>query len=404
MFRLLTVAPALVVLGCVQPSVPDAGSRTTITTIAGSNGAAGAFADGPAESARFDMPEGLALDPGGETLFIADSVNHVIRRFDLKTGEVTTIAGAPMQSGFADSDADGGARLHLPRNLVFAPDGRSLYFTDTGNSVIRRLELATGRVSTEFGTARSPGTDDGFGLSARFGKEGLFSPLPWGGGMVIDERTNPGPVMYVADSANQTIRAIDLVTRQVTTIAGRVGIEGALDGPALSATFNKPSGLMLIGTQLYITEANNLTIRRLDLDAGQVLTVAGKAPANPKHFCENISPVLPPECGSTDSTDGLEARFRFPFGVAPDGRGGFFVVDSHNNLIRRFDPVTSAVSTAAGTQLTVLHDLIHPSVDTGPDEAGTFSHPSHVVFFPPRTLYVADRSANCIRRVELAQP
>ncbi len=401
--RLSRLAVATLVLtNCAQPSVVDAGARTTLTTIAGSNGAAGAFADGPAAMARFDLPEGLALDPARENLFIADSVNHVIRRLELATGEVTTVAGTATQSGFADSDADGGTRLHLPRNLVFAPGGRSLYFTDTGNSVIRRLDLETRRVSTEFGVARSPGTDDGRGLNARFGKSGLFGALPWGGGLVIDEQNDAGPRMYVSDSANQTIRSIDLVTGDVVTIAGRAGVEGAADGPALSATFNKPSGLGLSGRNLFITEANNLTIRRLNLDTKQVITVAGKAPANPKHFCENVSPVLPPECGSIDSPDGLEARFRFPFGVEPDDRGGFFVVDSHNNLIRRFDPASSAVTTVAGTQLTVLHDLIHPSEDTGAGQEGTFSHPSHAVFLPPRTLYVSDRSANCIRRVELA--
>jgi sugar lactone lactonase YvrE len=402
-FVSFAVAATVVVLSsCVQPSEADAGTPTTIVTIAGANGAAGAFADGRAGEARFDLPEGLALDATGENLFIADSVNHVIRRLELATGEVTTIAGEPTQSGFADSDADGGARLHLPRNLVLAPGGRSLYFTDTGNSVIRSLELDGGRVSTVFGTPRSPGANDGRGLNARFGKSGLFGALPWGGGLVIDESDANRPLMYVADSANQLIRVINLVTGDVTTIAGRVGVEGAADGPALEATFNKPSGLALQGNALFITEANNLTIRRLELGTRQVLTVAGKAPENPKHFCENVSPVLPPECGSTDSPNGLEARFRFPFGVTPDDRGGFFVVDSHNNLIRRFDPASTAVTTVAGKQLTVLHDLIHPSEDTGPGQEGTFSHPSNAVFVPPRTLYVADRSANCIRRVELA--
>lgn len=382
---------------CDASSHHDAG-HPLIVTIAGANGAEGAFADGRGVEARFDGPEGLVLDPSGEQLYVADAVNHVIRRLSLATGEVVTIAGAPGASGFADSEADGGARLHLPRNLVLSPDGGGLFFTDTGNSVIRHLDLATSTVTTVFGVARSPGTDDGFGRNARFGKAGLFSPLPWGGGLVID----PNGVMYVADSANQTIRAIDLSTGGVTTVAGRAGVTGTANGPALEATFNKPSGLGLQGRALYITEANSLTIRRLDLDTRQVTTVAGKAPADPGHFCENVSPVLPPECGAIDSANGLEARFRFPFGMTPDGEGGFFVVDSHNNLIRSFDPATTAVGTVAGAQLTVLHDLPHPSEDTSASSPGTFSHPTHAVFVPPRTLYVADRSANCIKRVELA--
>ncbi len=378
--------PLLVACACSPaPAPPDAGTPTRITTLAGANGAAGAWADGTATEARFNMPEGLVLDPGGG-LVVADTANHALRRVDLATGAVTTLAGVPSEPGFADSDADGGARLFLPRNLALAPGGAAVYFTDTGNSVIRRFDFVTRAVTTEFGR------DGGFGRKSFFGVQA------WGGGLVLDPDAGR---LYVADSANQTIRAIDLATREVTTVAGTLGVEGAADGPAHSATFNKPSGLVLHGRALYITEANNLTVRKLDLDAREVSTVAGKAPPNPKYFCENISPVIPRECGAADAPNGRDARFRFPFGVAPHD-GGFFVVDSHNNLIRRFDFETTAVTTVAGTQGTVLDDLERPSVDTGPDEAGSFSHPSHVLFVAPRTLYVADRSANCIRRVELA--
>lgn len=392
--RLCLVA-LLALAGCVQPLTPDAGVQPSITTLAGGNGAPGGFLDGPFASARFAFPEGLALDAKKENLYVADSDNHVIRMLELASSRVTTVAGVGGQQGFADSSADGGARLRVPRNLVLAPNGKSLFFTDTGNLVIRRLDLETNVVTTEFGTPGAPGTDDG--LAAKFGRMGFFALQPWGGGMVID--TNG--VMYVADSANQTIRSIDLTTREVRTVAGRAGVEGSADGPATMATFNKPSGLGLAGGALYITEANNLTVRKLDLTTLTVSTVAGKAPANTKHFCEDISPVIPPECGSTDAPNGLDARFRFPFGMEPDGRGGFFIVDSHNNLIRRFDVATSAVTSVAGAQLTVIDDLPRPSLDTAPGQPGTFSHPSHAVFVPPKTLYVADRSANCIRRVEL---
>jgi sugar lactone lactonase YvrE len=400
MLRWLSV---FILVGCCpSPVGPDAGTAASLITVSGSNGAAGAWVDGPAGAARYNQPEGLALSADSAKLYVADSANHVIRQIELPTGVVSTLAGAATEFGFADSDVDGGARLSLPRNLVLAPGGRSLYFTDTGNSVIRRLDLDTNRVTTEFGTPGVPGSGDGVGRDAGFGRKGFLSVQPWGGGLIIDPSAPSGPLMYVADSANQTIRAVNLSTRAVTTLAGRAGIEGHLDGAALEATFNKPSGLVLSGRALYITEANNLTIRKLDLDSREVTTAAGKAPDNPKHFCENVSPVIPRECGSVDSVRGLEARFRFPFGVAPDDRGGFFLADSHNNLIRRFEIATGTVTTAAGTQQTVLDDLERPSKDTGENQPGTLSHPSHLVYVPPRTLYVADRSANCIRRVELA--
>jgi len=301
----------------------------------------------------------------------------------------------------APASAGGGPRC-LPRSLVLAPEGRTLSYTDTTHSVIRRLDLVTRRATTEYGSVRSPGADDGFGLSARFGRKGFLNAQPWGGGLVIDAQA-PGPLMYVADSANQTIRRVNLTTHEVTTIAGVVGVEGALDGPARMATFNKPSGLALQGGALYVTEANNLTVRKLDLTSLTVTTVAGKAPANTNHYCENIAEVIPPECEATDAPRGVDARFRFPFGVASDDQGDFFVVDSHNNLIRHFDVETTAVTTAAGVQETVLDDLERPSVDSTATRPGTFSHPTHALFVPPATLYVSDRSANCIRRVELVR-
>jgi sugar lactone lactonase YvrE len=373
-----------------------------ITTIAGKNSAEPGLADGDVAVARFHSPEGIVLDASGEHLFIADSNNHTIRKLTFATNQVITIAGVAGAAGRNDTISDNGnitvARLDTPRNLVMAPDGQHVYFTDTGNFAIRQLALASGTVSTLFGKLGVAGSTDGVASDARFGKSGFGNP--WGGGIAIRHDATSA-TMYVADSANQTIRAIDLATKQVTTIAGRPGVAGAVDGPGLTATFNKPSGLMISGTTLLVAEANNIDIRALDLVSGVVTTVAGKAPANPNHYCENISPALPLECGWIDSANGTTARFRFPFGTDSDGAGGFYVADSHNNVIRHFDAATGAVTTVAGVQATVLDDLSRASVDSAPGVAGTFSHPSHVAFRSPNVLYVADRSANCIRKVEL---
>ncbi len=382
-----------------SPPVADAGppGLQRIATIAGKNGESG-FADGDASTvARLAYPEGLLLDPAHTHLYIADVNNHAIRRLELATSKLTTVAGVGTFRGSNDTAPGAPARLHTPRNLVFDPSGTGIYFTDTGNYVIRRLDLASGSVTTLFGKPGAPGTTDGIGAAARFGASGTFSP--WGGGLAIDTTANR---MYVADSANQTIRAIDLATAEVKTIAGQVGVPGSADGIGLAASFNKPSGLALDGRGgLYVTEANNIDIRRIDLATMLVSTVAGKAPANPRHFCENISPVLPPECGANDAPVGRDARFRFPFGVAPDGKGSFYVVDSHNDLVRHFDTASTAVTTVAGVQRETLDDFPRPSEETTASQPGTFSHPSHAAFLPPNVLFVADRSASCIRRVEL---
>lgn len=412
--------PALTALVCLgfacgdsssTPKPPaDAGAGASgppakITTIAGKNGESN-FADGDAmTTARFAYPEGLVLDPAGANLYIADMNNHAIRRLELATNQVTTVAGVGQQRGAKDTSDDGGVfqpgQLNMPRSMVLDPSGTSIWFTDSGNHTIRQLDLATKKLTTAFGKVGEPGTADGVGDAARFGAEGILTP--WAGGIVIDSSDAKKPMMYVADSANQTIRSIDLTTREVKTIAGKAGVPGAADGVGTAATFNKPAGVAVDGKgKLYVAESNNIDIRLIDLATMNVTTVAGKAPDDPTHFCEQISPVQPPECDAIDAPSGRDARFRFPFGVAPDqNKTGFYVVDSHNNLIRHFDMTSTAVTTVAGVQSTVLDDYAKESDDTTPAHPGTFAHPTHTVFQAPNILYVADRSASCIRRVEL---
>ncbi len=377
---------------------PSISEPATIETFAGANNATPGYADGSLADARFNMPEGLVLDGTGDALYVADSLNHTIRKIDLSGGVVSTVAGVGTKRGTSDTESWAQpALLNVPRNLALSPDGETLYFTDTGNFVIRALDLASGAVSTRWGLAGQPGAIDGIGSEARFGA-GSFEP--WGGGIVIDAS---GEVMYVADSANQIIRAIQLESDEVTTIAGTNKTVGALDGPAEAALFNKPSGIALVGRTLYIAEANNIDVRALDLDTKTVTTVAGRAPADPAQFCESVSLVIPEECGDVDAAMGTDARFRFPFGVSVGPDDSLFIVDSHNNLVRRFDTKTTAVGTSAGSQLTVLDDIPRPSTDSSPGAAGTFSHPTHAVFAPPDLLYVADRSANCIRLATMDQ-
>lgn len=376
-----------------------------ILTFAGKNAPDLAFADGSAQSARFAMPEGLALDTKRNALYVADSGNHAVRRVDLATGAVTTIAGVGTVRGKVDSqEVDGMRRAALfdtPRSLVLAPGGDALYVTDTGNHAIRRIDLTTTAVTTPFGKLGEAGASDGNGTSARFGLAGFGNP--WPGGLAVEAKRDPNrPTLYVADSANHTLRAIDLSTSEVRTVAGAPNGLGHADGIGAAARFNKPGGVVVgPSSEVYVTDANALVVRRFDPASGAVTTVAGKAPADPNHFCEFISAVLPPECGSTDAPRGVDARFRFPYGVASDERSGFFLVDSHNNVVRHFETTSTAVTTVAGVQREILDDIPNASEETTATSPGGFWHPTHVAFSQPNVLFVADRSANCIRRVEL---
>jgi DNA-binding beta-propeller fold protein YncE len=393
---------ALLLLAGCSPGMtaPDAGQpHAVLTTLVGKNGTYG-FGDGDPSTARLWWPEGLLLDPSGQSLYIADTSNHAIRKYDFATQQLSTVAGVGGQQGFRDNRLpDGGitfALLNTPREMALDPDGGSLWFTDTGNDVIRRLDLTTLEVTTHFGSPGMPGGTDGVGDQARFGNQGLF--LLWPGAILF----NDAGTMFVSDGANNTIRAIDMGTAEVKTIAGMTLDAGWRDGAGDQALFNKPMGLAFDLTGgLIVAEANNIVLRRVDLSTHQVTTLAGKAPPAPNLYCEVASPSQPRECGWVDAPTGLDARFRFPFGVAPDGQGGLYVVDSHNDLIRFYDMRSTAVSTVAGVQHTILVDDNHGSTDTSATDPGTFWHPTHAVFQPPNILYVSDRSASCVRKVVL---
>lgn len=134
--------------------------------------------------------------------------------------------------------------------------------------------------------------------------------------------------VYVADQGSDTIRRIS-PSGEVTTFAGQPDLSGHDDGPATSATFSSPQDLVFVDGALFVTDQYNHTIRRIDAD-GTVSTFAGLA--------------LQP--GSTDGA-GSAARFNAPKGIAADGSGNLFVVDAGNYTVRKISPA-GVVSTLAG--------------------------------------------------------
>lgn len=166
--------------------------------------------DGPVNVATFAQPSGLALD--GNTLYVADAEANVIRGLNLPPGNaVTTLAGGDLFK-FGDVDGKGdAARLQHPLGVATGnPEGlppslRGLVFiADTYNHKIKMLDPATGAVTTLAGTGK-PGHVDGAAATAQF-----FEP----GGLSV-----AGSTLYVADTNNHAVRTIDLVTKQVSTLA-----------------------------------------------------------------------------------------------------------------------------------------------------------------------------------------
>ena len=213
-----------------------------VSVLAGT-GVAG-FAEGPAASAQFNQPYGVALSPDEKTLYIADYLNHAIRALDLSAKRVTTLAGSG-KAGFANGKGDQ-AQFNQPYNVKVDARGR-LYVPDQNNHAIRRIE-PDGTVSTIAGTGQS-GFAGGKPSESRFN-----NPT----GLIV---AADGTV-YIADRNNHRIRIIS-PAGEVSTIAGE-GTEGFLDGFGPAAKFNRPIDIVLTADgSLVVSEENNHRLRKI---------------------------------------------------------------------------------------------------------------------------------------------
>ena len=209
--------------------------------------------DGIGGTARFNSPDGETLV--GRNIYVADTNNSDIRKLNLDTKAVTTAAGIANISGTDDGPA-GQAHFNLPTQL--ANDGNNVYITDSGNSTIRRLSLSDNIVKTIGGQAQQTGKDDGPATKSTFnGPRGIATD---------------GKYLYISDTGNDIIRKIDLSTMETKTIAG-TGEEGVNNGPGNKATFSNPGAMCINGSSLYVLDADNHAIRKIDTSSNEVSTL-----------------------------------------------------------------------------------------------------------------------------------
>lgn len=217
--------------------VADTGNSTirkiaaggAVTTFAGAAGVAGS-SDGAGAAARFNAPEGIAVDSVGN-VYVADSNNNTIRKIT-SGGTVTTLAGVAGQSGSLDGAA-GSARFNGPYALAVDSSG-TVYVSDLFNATIRKIDIS-GTVSTLAGSPGYPGFADGVGSLARFNQ-------PYA--LAVDSSGN----VYVADTFNRAIRKI-APGGSVTTLNGS------------QTRFYYPQGIAVDGSgNLYVADGDNQAI------------------------------------------------------------------------------------------------------------------------------------------------
>lgn len=266
--------------------------------------------DGNFDQAEFFRPQGLAID--SQTLYVADTENHAIRKVDLAAKTVTTIAGTGHQAHDFNVAGHGTAvDLSSPWD-VLAHDG-TLYIAMAGMHQIWTQNPATLDASPFAGSA-SEDISDGPLLDAA-----LAQPS----GLATDGKT-----LYSADSESSSIRAIDFdASGSVRTVVGHgLFVFGDQDGTRDGVRLQHPLGVTFHGGLLYVADTYNNKIKTIDPASGEAHTLIGTG-----------------EPGFTDG-QALSARLNEPGGLVFAG-DKLYIADTNNHLIRVYDPASGVVST-----------------------------------------------------------
>jgi streptogramin lyase len=338
----------------------------TIDTAAGTGQAGYSGDGGQATAAHLNQPFHCALHNGG--LYVADAFNHCVRRLDLKTGVISTVAGCGRKGYSGDGGPATKATLNEPYAVAVSAAG-DLYVVDRLNAVIRRVDGASAVITTVAGTGKRGYSGDGGKATAAQLDEPNDCCLDGRGGLLI------------ADVSDWRIRRLDLKAGTITTFAGTGKRRGRTDrkdigdgGPAAKAVLVGARAVCVDGRgNTYVCEREGNAVRKIDA-RGVITTVAGT--------------------GARGADDGPAGRATFngPKAIRCDGGGDVFVVDTENHSVRKLDVKALRVTTVAGGRQ-------GKGGDGGEARAAGLDRPHGVVIDRDGTLYVADSGNHRVRRV-----
>jgi thiol-disulfide isomerase/thioredoxin len=302
------------------------------------------------------FPGAIASSPNGSELYISDSGRHRILIYNLDREEISAVIGGGVlgESGLKDGNYET-ARFQNPQGLKLQKD--FLWVADTGNHIVRRIDLRTKNVTTPIlqrsAEKNAPASD--------------VPRSPWDLEFWDEE-------IWVAMAGNHQIWKIPVSRNKFLPSLGN-GHEGLEDGEAKIAEFAQPSGLTKLGTEIYILDSETSALRSFSPKTREVKTLLGAGLF---------------EFGDKDGNL-KEARMQHPLGITSGG-GKIFIADTYNHKIKFFSPEKGILTTLAGTG--------KPEWKDGKFKESSFWEPSGLVY-REEMLYVADTNNHSIRKLDL---
>ena len=350
---------------------PGSGIITTVAGIVNSGrpGLGGYCGDtGPAIDAQLANPNGVAVDAAGD-IFIADTWNNSVREVNAATGAITTIAGGGTETDPEFSGLATEAQLNNPQGVVVF--GNTLYIADSGNNVVRAVNLTRDTITTVVGDGTA-----GYAVNCT----PTSAELDWPIELATDSFGN----LFVADNGNNVVDEVTgLVngTPNIITVAGVQTLDPPSysgDGGAATSTYLNPTGVAVnpAGTVLYVSDEGNGGVRKVNLTNNTISTVAAATdmwaptdlaldPAGNLFIADSGDGYIQEVAASTgqmtavagsgswgysgDGGPALDAQMFWPTGLAIDTSGDLFMTDNWNAVIREVGSVAAVSPTISLT-------------------------------------------------------
>jgi sugar lactone lactonase YvrE len=340
-----------------------------ITTAVGTGEKGYAGDGGPAQRASLNGPFDVSFDAVGN-LYFSDTFNHCIRRVDAQTGFISTCAGCGEPGYSGDSGPATRARFNEPYGIAVDNAG-NIYVADRHNHCVRRVDGSSGVITTFAGT-----DTDGFGGdNGPASQAGMVEP----NGLALDPAQQR---LFIADVSDHRLRVVDFASGMIRTFAGTGKPEHSGDGGPASAAgiFGARAVKVAADGTVYLLERQGSTLRAVDSQSGVITTVAGTGARG----------------YGGDDGPALAAVFDAPKEMAIDRDGNLLIVDTENHAIRRVDIRTGMVSAIAGS------GRQGGDGDGGPARDAGLDRPHGATVAADGSIYIGDTNNHRIRKVSRA--